>query len=149
MNIEPQIVNNVSNKSLYMNKNTNLSFTQNMSVPKHTLGISQPQNQFFSKDVSDVNNTLNYVHNYQYAPQDKKNNDLYGVLDCQSNSFDINSSSYFGRAEQDNYDPSSEIKMIKENMSSNIIDTIPNSNLPSIINKSTTSLGGKTIRINK
>ena len=150
LNIEPQIVNNMNNKSLYTNKNSNFSYSQNMSVPKHTLGINPPQNQVLSNEIS--NSTLNYIHNFQFVPQEKsKNSDLYGVLESQSNSnlFDINSSSHFGKYDQESYDPSSEIKTIKENMSTNIIDSIPNSNLPSILNKSTTSLGGKTIRINK
>lgn len=148
MNIEPQIINNMNNKSLYANKNVGLSYTQNMTVPKHTLGYSQPQSQFISKETAEVSQTPNYIYNYQ--AQDKaRNADLYGVLEAQSNSFDITSSSHFGRGEQDSYDASSGVKMVKENVSSNIIDSIPSSNLPSIVNKSTTSLGGKTIRINR
>jgi hypothetical protein len=134
MHQDPIITNNVSQSFGYR---SNLSFSENSNVPKPTLGISEnPLLQSFqqmNKAHTSYNNNLDLIESLAYQPQMHP-----GISEVNYQSI-----SNINQRMQvvPEFKPS-------ENTSSNIMESLPSSGFPSVMQKNTSSVGGKTIRVN-
>lgn len=127
MTTEPTIINNAQNPASFGYRSNSMSFNPATSVPKHTLGM---------QNISGAEMFSNFS---------KPNKDLIESLG-HNTSAEI-SYQPLGMSKTSQVVP--EFRgVVKENMPSNVLDSMPSSNLPTVMNKSTTSVGGKTIRVN-
>lgn len=120
---EPVIINNVSKFSNAPSKP--ISYSQNIPLPKHTLGSGQADNYKFLSSYQQLSSTMNA--------------DLHDLSPPVPLSYPLAS-------ENPNSKPSQSYTVIKENINSNIIESLPKSSLPSF-STTTTSATGKTIRL--
>lgn len=147
MHTNPVIVNNVQSASFGYKQNSS-SLNPHIGVPKHTLGTSNS----ISQEMGYSANNSSFLASFNQISRPKNNNlDLIETLTPQPHAHP--------GVGQANYQTVSNINertqvvpefkgAVKENMSSNILDSLPSSNFPSVMNKSVTSTGGKTIRVN-
>lgn len=143
MSTEPMIINNVKSGNMGYKAN-NLSFNHGSTIPKHTLGMPN-MNTSIGSGMSGMSASSNLLSSIQNISRPKNNNlDLIENFTPQphphpgGNEPNYQSISYMNERPQ----------VVKENVSSNIIDSIPSSSLPSMMSKPTSAVGGKTIRVN-
>lgn len=121
MHQDPIIVNNVNQS---FGSRSNLSFNEHSRVPKPTLGLND-------NALLQSFNQINRIQN--------NNHDLSEIMAPQPHMHPgISEPTYHSIS---NFKPS-------ENMSSNIMDSLPSSSFPTVLHKNTSCVGGKTIRVN-
>jgi hypothetical protein len=127
MNTQPTIVNNIHHFDSFEHRpQTGTSLNPNNMVPKHTLGM--------------INASMSM--NYQALQRGKNNNlDLLETLTPQPHPHPGNGIGNFTQISNE------KVQVVKENVSSNVLDRLPGTSLPTVMQKSTTSQGGKTIRV--
>jgi len=145
MSNEPMIVNNVHASSSFGYKSNNSSLNPSGAIPKHTLGLSNYQNSGSNSSMTHMNSNPNYAGNYQQISRSKNNNlDLIESLSPHPYPHPGKTEPSYQQIGR----PAENIQVVKENVSSNVMESLHSSGLPSVMNKTTTSAGGKTIRIN-
>ena len=139
MQQDPIIVNNVKNSNFGYNSNS-LSFNEKSSLPKSTLGMN---------NGGDLNCSNSFMAKMGNITREQNNNDdLIETLTPKPHMHPGASQPHYQSISNINEKMHvvPEFKAVKENISSNVIDSIPST--VGVAKIQTNSTGGKTIRVN-